>query len=93
MSAGGVHPDGGVSCSNFFEVAVKTLAMENAQSRALLVDSTKFGVVKPEWFSDLTAYDHICVDDGFRPDATFAALPGTAQVLVGAMSRAVGSGT
>ncbi|SFD16306.1 DeoR/GlpR family DNA-binding transcription regulator [Tropicimonas isoalkanivorans] len=86
LSAGGVHAEGGVSCSNFFEVAIKTLAMENAQSRALLVDSTKFGLVKPEWFSDLADYDHICTDEHFDPEGPLAPYIAGASVHRGPVS-------
>jgi DeoR family deoxyribose operon repressor len=59
LSAGGVHPARGVSCSNFHEVAVKQAAMGIALERHLLVDASKLGQVKTAWFASIEQFDSI----------------------------------
>jgi DeoR family transcriptional regulator, deoxyribose operon repressor len=59
MSAGGVHPRRGVSCSNFHEVAVKQAAMSIALEKHLLVDASKFGQVKSAFFATVDQFDSI----------------------------------
>ncbi len=43
ISAGGLHFQNGLSCSNFFEVRIKQVAMSRAVSNILVMDSTKVG--------------------------------------------------
>jgi DeoR family deoxyribose operon repressor len=59
LSAGGVHPTRGVSCSNFHEVAVKQAAMNVALEKHLLVDASKLGQVKLAHFAGLDQFDSI----------------------------------
>jgi DeoR family deoxyribose operon repressor len=59
LSAGGVHPTRGASCSNFHEVAVKQAAMEIAVEKYLLVDASKLGQVKPAHFAGLDRFNAI----------------------------------
>jgi DeoR family deoxyribose operon repressor len=59
LSAGGVHPARGVSCSNFHEVAVKQAAMSVALEKHLLVDASKLGQVKAAYFASVDAFDSI----------------------------------
>ncbi|WP_158812984.1 DeoR/GlpR family DNA-binding transcription regulator [Methylocapsa sp. S129] len=59
LSAGGVHPTRGVSCSNFHEVAVKQAAMSIALEKHLLVDASKFGQVKSAYFANVDQFDSI----------------------------------
>ncbi len=87
ISAGGIHRDRGVSCSNFHEVAIKQLAMTNAEAKILVVDSSKFGVVKPVFFSDPDAYDHICVDNGPIADNALPPSVDRAKLLLGDPGR------
>lgn len=63
VSAGGIHGAFGVSCSNFHEVAIKQTAIGNAVSKVLVVDSSKFDVVKPVFFAGLDRFDTVCCDD------------------------------
>jgi DeoR family deoxyribose operon repressor len=69
ISAGGIHAARGVSCSNFHEIAIKQTAMTNALSNVLVVDSTKFDVVKPMFFSSLDRFDIVAVDDQVTPES------------------------
>jgi DeoR family deoxyribose operon repressor len=87
ISAGGIHRDRGVSCSNFHEVAIKQLAMTNAECKILVVDSTKFGIVKPVFFSDTTAYDYVCMDNGTMAEKAAPPALGNAKLLLGDIGR------
>ncbi|MGQ9367223.1 DeoR family transcriptional regulator [Azospirillum sp. ST 5-10] len=82
VSAGGVHPSLGVSCSNFHEVEIKQVAMAKAVSKVLVVDSTKFAVVKPAYFARLDAFDAVCCDAGIAPDARTLVEDAGARLLV-----------
>jgi len=57
ISAGGVHAQKGVSCSNFHEVAVKQAVLRMALQRCLVVDGSKLGKMKPAPFAELNAFD------------------------------------
>ncbi len=61
ISAGGVHPTRGASCSNFNEVAVKQAAIASAAETILVIDDRKLGQMKPAFFSPLSAFDRILV--------------------------------
>ncbi len=63
VSAGGVHDQRGVSCSNFHEVDVKQLALSRAVTKVLVIDSTKFDKVKPVLFGQLENFDIVCCDN------------------------------
>jgi DeoR family deoxyribose operon repressor len=61
ISAGGVHPTRGASCSNFHEVAVKQAAIAGAMENILVVDESKLGSLKPAFFADLDVFAKIVV--------------------------------
>ena len=67
ISAGGVHAERGVSCSNFHEIGVKQAVLRRAVHRPLVVDGSKLGKVRPAPFADLDAFDAL-VTTG-TPDA------------------------
>ena len=62
LSAAGVHPERGTSCMHFHEVAVKQAAIAGAVERYLVVDSSKFGQVKPAFFAACDDFDAIVTD-------------------------------
>ena len=64
LSAGGVHVERGVSCSNFHEVPIKQKALGVSLKSYVVVDSSKFGVVRPAFFAPLTAFDAVVTDAG-----------------------------
>lgn len=64
ISAGGVDLERGVSCSNFYEVPIKQKAMQGAIERHLVVDSSKFGVVRPAFFAKLDQFSSIITEAG-----------------------------
>ncbi len=64
ISAAGVDVTRGVSCVQFHEVAVKQAAMARSVEKYLLVDSSKFGQVKPAFFAGIEEFDGIVTDGG-----------------------------
>lgn len=64
ISAAGVNAKLGVTCVNSYEVDTKCAAIRNALKRILVVDSTKFGQVKPAFFAPITQFDAIITDSG-----------------------------
>ncbi|HKU00655.1 MAG TPA: DeoR family transcriptional regulator [Paraburkholderia sp.] len=67
ISAGGVDPARGVTCWNVHEVAIKQAAMASAVERHLVVDASKFGVVKAWRFSQMEDFDSIITEKGQQP--------------------------
>jgi DeoR family deoxyribose operon repressor len=64
ISAGGVHPTRGVSCSNFHEVPVKQAVIRIAVETCLVVDGSKLGKVKPAQFAELDDFDTMVTTAG-----------------------------
>jgi DeoR family deoxyribose operon repressor len=64
ISAGGVDDARGVTCWNFHEVALKQAAMACAVESHLVVDSSKFGVVKAVRFSKVQEFTSIITEKG-----------------------------
>ena len=64
VSAAGVDVTRGVSCVQFHEVAVKQAAMARSVEKYLVVDSSKFGQVKPAFFARIEEFDGIVTDGG-----------------------------
>ena len=62
ISAAGVDVTRGVSCVQFHEVAVKQAAMARSVAKYLVVDSSKFGQVKPAFFARIEEFDGIVTD-------------------------------
>ena len=62
ISAAGIDSTRGVSCVQFHEVAVKQAAMARSVAKYLVVDSSKFGQVKPAFFAAVDAFDGIVTD-------------------------------
>jgi DeoR family deoxyribose operon repressor len=61
ISAGGVHPERGASCSNFSEVPIKQAAIARAAMSVLVVDDSKLGGLKPAFFAGLEQFSRIIV--------------------------------
>lgn len=72
LSAGGVHPERGVSCSNFHEIPIKQAAIETAVHSYVVVDSSKLGKVKPARFADLQSFESVITDGSAEPDQRHA---------------------
>nr|WP_281503033.1 DeoR/GlpR family DNA-binding transcription regulator [Ancylobacter crimeensis] len=59
LSAGGVHAQNGVTCSNFHEVPVKQAVLARAGTAYLVIDSSKIEKIKPAYFADISAFARI----------------------------------
>ena len=68
VSAAGVDVTRGVSCVQFHEVAVKQAAMVRSVEKYLIVDSSKFGQVKPAFFARIEEFDGIVTDSGIASE-------------------------
>ena len=64
VSAAGLHPTGGATCSNFNEVVVKQAAIANAERSILLVDASKLGRLTSAYFAPLGDFERIVTDSG-----------------------------
>lgn len=62
ISAGGLHPDQGASCSNFHEVAFKQEAIRRSIETYLVIDSSKFDRVRSAYFADIGDFDAVLTD-------------------------------
>lgn len=62
ISAAGVDCERGVSCFHFHEVAPKQAAIATAMQKILVVDASKFGVVRPAYFASLSDFDSVVTD-------------------------------
>ncbi|MDN3558883.1 DeoR/GlpR family DNA-binding transcription regulator [Vreelandella neptunia] len=67
ISAAGVDLERGVSCFHFHEVAPKQAAIATAIQRLLVVDASKFGVVRPAYFAALDDFDVVVTDEEGAP--------------------------
>lgn len=68
ISAAGVSRDLGVTCVNAYEREMKLIALESSEQVILVADSSKFGVVRPEYFADLSAFSLVITDDGLSEE-------------------------
>ncbi|HEX4768266.1 MAG TPA: DeoR/GlpR family DNA-binding transcription regulator [Lichenihabitans sp.] len=64
VSAGGVHPKLGVSCTNFSEVGMKRAAIDKAAESYLVIDGSKIDKVKPAYFADCSEFTAIISERG-----------------------------
>ena len=83
VSAAGVDVARGVSCVQFHEVAVKQAAMARSVEKYLVVDSSKFGQVKPAFFARIEEFDGIVTDAAISPEFTSASAL-TSRLIVAA---------
>ncbi|WP_242465142.1 DeoR family transcriptional regulator [Rhodospirillum rubrum] len=84
ISAGGLHAERGVSCSNFHEVPIKRAAMQNAVRRIVVLDSTKFGRVKPAFIGQIDDFDTV-ISDAAVPAPWRETLPSGVRLLMPAL--------
>lgn len=64
LSASGVDARFGVTCSNAYERETKKAVIQSSLRKILVVDSWKFGAVRPAYFADLGDFDEIVTDTG-----------------------------
>lgn len=68
ISAAGLHHNLGVTCACAYEVATKKAVLKSSVEKLLLIDSSKFDVVKPAYFADLTDFTAIITDSSIPLD-------------------------
>ena len=61
-SAAGVHDTMGVTCMNNYELEIKQTIIQSGAEKILLVDSSKFGMIKPCFVTELDIFDRIITD-------------------------------
>ena len=64
ISAAGVHATMGVTGMNSYELETKRELIQSGAEKILLVDSSKFGVIKPWFIADIDAFDRVITDTG-----------------------------
>jgi DeoR family deoxyribose operon repressor len=62
ISAAGVSKELGVTTPNHYEVVTKQAVLKSAKTKILTVDSSKFGIVKMAYFTNLDEFDIIITD-------------------------------
>ncbi len=68
LSAGGVSLERGVACSHLHEVKIKQAVMGIAMKKLLVVDSGKFGLFRPAFFTEFAKLDTVITDSGLSKD-------------------------
>ncbi|MCC8164691.1 MAG: DeoR/GlpR family DNA-binding transcription regulator [Planctomycetes bacterium] len=68
ISAGGVHPQLGVTCPFHYETETKRVAINSSMSKVLLVDSSKFGKVCTSHLAEVSDFDMLITDSGISDD-------------------------
>lgn len=63
VSAAGIHEDLGVTCMNRYELETKEMILCSGAEKILVVDSSKFGMVRPYFFAELSEFDTIITDE------------------------------
>lgn len=61
-TAAGVHDKMGITCMNKYELEVKQTIIQSGAEKILLVDSSKFGKIKPCFLTDIDIFDRVIVD-------------------------------
>lgn len=61
-SAAGVHDKMGVTCMNNYELDIKQAIIQSGAEKILLVDSSKFGTIKPCFLTELDIFDRVITD-------------------------------
>lgn len=67
-SAAGIGQRGAVSCIEQHELPSKQSALKAAATRILMVDSTKFGKIRPCMFATLDDFDMVITDRDIAPE-------------------------
>ena len=52
----------GVTCMNNYELEIKQTIIQSGAEKILLVDSSKFGMIKPCFVTELDIFDRIITD-------------------------------
>jgi DeoR family deoxyribose operon repressor len=68
LSAAGVHEKLGLTCGHAYETLAKQAMIESSLYKILLVDSSKFNRITPNFFSRLDEMDLVITDDSITDD-------------------------
>ncbi|HET6485500.1 MAG TPA: DeoR/GlpR family DNA-binding transcription regulator [Spirochaetia bacterium] len=64
VSASGVSAQLGVTCMNSYERQTKREMIRSSKRKILLVDSSKFGIIRADHFAELSEFDEVVTDGG-----------------------------
>ena len=68
ISAAGVHEDLGLTCCNSYEVSTKNAVINSSITKILVVDSSKFGIIRSEYFNNLNIIDEVVTDSNISEE-------------------------
>jgi DeoR family deoxyribose operon repressor len=68
ISASGVNNELGITCGDPYEIEIKKAVLRSSLDKILLVDSSKFGVVRSCYFAELTDFTTIITDNGISEE-------------------------
>ena len=68
VSASGANNQFGVTCMNSYERETKKAILQSSMRKILLVDSSKFGVIRTDYFAELSDFDEIVTDAGISTE-------------------------
>ena len=68
ISASGFHQNLGITCIHSHEVENKKAAIASSATRILLMDSSKFGLVRSSFFASLSDIDILVTDSGISKE-------------------------
>jgi len=68
ISASGVDARFGVTCSNEYERETKKAVIQSSMTKVLVVDSSKFGVIRSAFFAELSDFDEVVTDAGITEE-------------------------
>ena len=68
VSAAGVHDKMGITCMNNYELKIKQAIIQSGAEKILLADSSKFGVIKSCYLTELDVFDRIVTDTELSDD-------------------------
>jgi DeoR family deoxyribose operon repressor len=68
ITAKGISTELGITCSNYFECKTKQLAIASSQTKILISDSSKFGEIYTNYFSNIEDFDITITDSNLSKD-------------------------
>lgn len=68
ISASGIHQQLGMTSPLTYEVPIKRAILQSSQTKILLADSSKFGIVRTAYFAPIDELDMIVTDDGLSEE-------------------------
>ena len=70
ISASGASRQFGVTCMNAYERETKKAMITSSMKKILLLDSSKFDVIRSDYFAELSEFDEIVTDAGISAEYT-----------------------